>query len=58
VDEAWRLFERWDIDDSSFVDLVTYLSTHPETGDRIADMKKHAAAQGWHMEGDITPLAW
>jgi len=58
VDEAWRLFERWDIDDSSFVDLVTYLSTHPETGDRIADMKYHAAAQGWHMEGDITPLAW
>lgn len=58
VDEAWRLFERWGIDDSSFVDLVTYLSTHPETGDRIADMKNHAAAQGWHMEGDIKPLAW
>lgn len=58
VDEAWRLFERWDIDDSSFVDLVTYLSTHPETGDRIIDMKRHAEAEGWRMEGDVTPLAW
>ena len=58
VDEAWRLFERWDIDDSSLVDLVAYLSTHPETGDRIIDMKRHAAAEGWRMEGDVTPLAW
>jgi len=58
VDEAWRLFERWDIDDRSFADLVTYLSTHPEASDRIVDMKRHAAAAGWRMEGDITRLSW
>ncbi len=58
VNESWRLFERWDIDDSSFVDLVTYLSTHPETGDRIIEMKHHAQVQGWRTQGDVTPLAW
>ena len=58
VDEAWRLFERWDIDDNSFADLVTYLSTHPDTSDRIVDMKRYAQESGWRMQGDITPLVW
>lgn len=58
VDEAWRLFERWDIGDGSFIDLVTYLSTHPETGDRIIDMKRYAEAEGWSIEGDVRPLGW
>jgi Zn-dependent protease with chaperone function len=58
VNEAWRLFERWDVVDNSFIDLVTYLSTHPETGDRIADMKVHAEREGWRTEGEITPLHW
>jgi len=58
VDQAWRLFERWGIDDNSFTDLVTYLSTHPDTSDRIADMKRYAEEQGWHLQGDITPLVW
>ncbi len=58
VDESWRLFERWNIDGSSFLDLVTYLSTHPETGDRIADMKRHAELERWPVDGEITDLSW
>jgi hypothetical protein len=58
VNEAWRLFERWGIDDSSIVGLVTYLSTHPETGDRIIDMKRQAEAEGWLSTGNVTPLNW
>jgi len=58
VNEAWRLFERWEITDNSFIDLVTYLSTHPETGDRIADMRSHAQEKGWRSDGEITPLSW
>jgi len=58
VNEAWRLFERWEITDNTFIDLVTYLSTHPETGDRIADMREHARANAWRMDGEVTPLSW
>ena len=58
VNEAWRLFERWDIDDSKIIDLITYLSTHPETGERIAEMKLHAEFEGWRQDGDVTPLSW
>jgi Zn-dependent protease with chaperone function len=58
VNEAWRLFERWQVVDNSFIELVAYLSTHPETGDRIADMKVHAEREGWSMEGEVTPLRW
>lgn len=58
VNEAWRLFERWEIVDNSFIDLVTYLSTHPETGDRVEDMRAHAQREGWSTDGEITPLRW
>lgn len=58
VDEAWRLFERWGIDDNSYANLIAYLSTHPDTSDRIVDMKRYAQEQGWRMQGDISPLAW
>jgi len=58
VDEAWRLFERWDIEEKSIVDLITYLSTHPDSGDRISEMKDRAVEEGWLPEGEITPLNW
>ena len=58
VNEAWRLFERWNIEDNSFVNLVTYLSTHPDTGDRIVNMKRYADENGWRADGEITPLRW
>lgn len=58
VDEAWRLFERWDIEEKSIVDLITYLSTHPDSGDRISEMKHRADEEGWLSEGEITSLNW
>ena len=58
VNEAWRLFERWKITDNAFLYLVTYLSTHPETGDRIDDMSSLAIANGWRTVGEKTPLKW
>jgi Zn-dependent protease with chaperone function len=58
VNETWRLFERWDIEDNSFTKLVTYLSTHPETGHRITDMKRYAEKMGWRIDGEVTPLRW
>jgi predicted Zn-dependent protease len=38
--------------------MVTYLSTHPDTSDRIVDMKRYAQESGWRLQGDITPLVW
>jgi Zn-dependent protease with chaperone function len=58
VDEAWRLFERWGVEDNSVINLVTYLSTHPESGDRIIDMKRQVEAEGWLLTGGVTPLNW
>jgi Zn-dependent protease with chaperone function len=58
VDNAWRLFERWDTQDSALIDIATYLSTHPEAGDRVVDMKARAVAEGWRVEGDLSPLGW
>jgi len=58
VNEAWRLFERWEITDNSFIGLLTYLSTHPESGDRIADMRSRAEENGWRTDGEVTQLSW
>ena len=58
VNEAWRLFERWDVADNTIIDLVTYLSTHPDAGDRIADMRELARTHAWRTEGELTPLNW
>jgi Zn-dependent protease with chaperone function len=58
VNEAWRLFELWEIQGNTFSNLVTYLSTHPDPGRRIGDMKQHADENGWRRDGEITPLRW
>jgi Zn-dependent protease with chaperone function len=58
VNEAWRLFERWNIEDDKYLDLITYLSTHPDSGDRVVDMTDHADREDWSVEGDVTPLRW
>ncbi len=58
VDEAWRLFERWNTEDSSLDDFVSYLSTHPDSGERVVDIKNHARNEGWSLQGDITELDW
>lgn len=57
VNESWRLFERWSAEDNAMSRLASYLSTHPDSGDRIVDMQKHAAARGWLLNGEITPLS-
>lgn len=58
VNQAWRLFERWEIDDHGSIEFVSYLSTHPDTGERIDDMKQLASANGWKLEGSTVPLEW
>lgn len=58
VEEAWRLFERWDDGDSSLLDIVTYLSTHPQPDDRVDNLEALADREGWSLEGAVTELAW
>ena len=58
VNEAWRLFERWDEGDDSFLEFVTYLSTHPQAGDRVDDLEALALREGWPTDGNVTELRW
>ena len=58
VNEAWRLFERWDDEDKSMLDLVTYLSTHPQAGDRVEVLESLAIREGWPVQGRVTALQW
>jgi len=58
VNEAWRLFERWDDGDDSFLDVVSYMSTHPDSGDRVEDLAEVALREQWPVEGSITALKW
>ena len=58
VDEAWRLFEKWDNDDRIMPGVVAYTSTHPDAGDRVEKLKDQAIRKGWPIEGQITGLKW
>ncbi len=58
VNEAWRLFKRWESSGSLSFKLGSYLSTHPDTGDRIVDMQRYAEREFWRVDGDVTPLSW
>ena len=58
VNEAWRLFERWDEGDNSALSIVSYLSTHPDSGDRVDNLKVMARIEGWPVEGATTRLKW
>ncbi len=59
VNQAWRLFERWDEGGSGHAaDLVSYLSTHPDTGDRIVELQTLAQSRGWPSQGQVTPVRW
>ena len=58
VNEAWRLFQRWDSVDRKFIDIGSYLSTHPRSGDRVVELQELAAQQGWSTDGLIAPLTW
>lgn len=58
VGEAWRLFERWDDDESSLFDVLGYTSTHPQPGDRIEVLEELARSKGWPTAGDAAALGW
>lgn len=58
VNEAWRLFERWDNGEDALLDLLSYLSTHPNSGDRVTDLASLAQREGWPLEGSVTGLRW
>lgn len=58
VNQASRLFERWDDKQGSASALVSYLSTHPQPGDRVQRLQEIAARDGWPTEGEITELEW
>jgi Zn-dependent protease with chaperone function len=59
VDEAWRLFERWDSGDGApLIDLADYASTHPQPRDRIEKLQQLALEHGWPIDGTITSLGW
>ncbi|MDH3549920.1 MAG: M48 family metallopeptidase [Gammaproteobacteria bacterium] len=58
VNEAWRLFERWGDEGNSIRDLVAYLSTHPQAGDRVERLESLAIREGWPLQGRVTALQW
>ena len=59
VNGAWRLFERWaEASDNGGSELVSYISTHPASAERVADLKALAAAEGWSQTGYLTPSPW
>jgi len=58
VNEASRLFSRWDESDDSVLNIVSYMSTHPDSGDRVDNLNDMALREGWPVEGSITALKW
>ena len=58
VDEAWRLFERWDDGEDSLFDVIGYTSTHPQPEDRAEVLEDYAKSRGWPVDGDLTELRW
>lgn len=58
VNEAWRLFERWDEDDRPLVEIASYTSTHPDPGDRVENLKALAQRHGWSVAGPLYELKW
>jgi Zn-dependent protease with chaperone function len=58
VNEAWRLFQRWDSNTDAADDAIPYLSTHPKPGDRVRQMQELADREGWSEQGTITELPW
>jgi len=57
VVDATRLFQRMDREDQSWL-FANYLSTHPDSGDRVREMDAITARNHWLTDGAVTPLAW
>ena len=58
VADSWRFFERMDEIDGEFLELLTYLSTHPSPDDRVAALIEQAGQNGWSISGEITAIKW
>ena len=58
VNEAWRLFDRWEERRNGLPGIVSYLATHPDAGDRVERLERLADLQQWPVEGEVTPLNW
>ena len=58
VNEAWRLFARWDDSGRSMLDIVSYTSTHPQPGNRVDSLEQLARDRGWPTDGPVTGLGW
>jgi Zn-dependent protease with chaperone function len=58
VNQASRLFERWDAKDRSLSGFIAYLSTHPQPGDRAKRLSDIADRDGWRTDGEVVPLPW
>jgi Zn-dependent protease with chaperone function len=58
VNQAARLFERWDEAGEGSLAIVAYLSTHPQPRDRVENLRDIADRDGWRSSGPISPLQW
>lgn len=58
VNEAARMFERWDDADEKTLAFLTYLSTHPQPGNRVSELAVIADREGWQSDGRVVPLPW
>ncbi|MBT8078835.1 MAG: M48 family metallopeptidase [Gammaproteobacteria bacterium] len=58
VADSWRFFERLRDTEAQPGIMAAYLSTHPDTGDRIEDIRRYARDSGWSTVGRTTPLDW
>jgi len=58
VNQASRLFERWASETDNGLAITAYLSTHPQPGDRVENLRFIAVRDGWRTDGQVTPLSW
>ncbi|MGI9234549.1 MAG: M48 family metallopeptidase [Woeseiaceae bacterium] len=58
VNQAARLFERWHEELGETPEVLSYLATHPQPGDRAQRLREIAYRDGWREDGELTPLNW
>ena len=58
VAESWRFFERINELQGEHGRLMTYLSTHPDSGERIQSLQAYARGRRWALSGQAAALDW